>query len=196
MGPGIERGSAVDTRLPAPPWWLVGLTLFALLGFFTTVSVHVSDVRKKIAEHPQEIQQQKLNQEQREQGMKQFFLLVRSKRIPVPVRIALCDAAEVDPEVAAAVNGDMGRCLLALYRSAKQPVMRNWGRDLEKAAARPGLAVIAERDKYVGGEVLGRRSAERAGARVAFLPGCGHWWMCENPALGAQVLDEFFASLS
>lgn len=30
--------------------------------------------------------------------------LVRSKRIPVPVRIALCDAAEVDPEVAAAVS--------------------------------------------------------------------------------------------
>lgn len=96
------------------------------------------------------------------------------------------------PKVAAAVNGDMGRCLLALYRSAKQPVMRNWGRDLEKAAARPGLAVIAERDKYVGGEVLGRRSAERAGARVAFLPGCGHWWMCENAGLAAQTLDRFF----
>jgi hypothetical protein len=30
--------------------------------------------------------------------------LVRSKRIPVPVRIALCDAAEADPEVAAAVS--------------------------------------------------------------------------------------------
>jgi hypothetical protein len=71
MGPGVERGSAVDTRLPAPPWWLVGLTVCALLGFFTTVSVHVADVRKKIANHPQEIQQEKVNQEQREQGMKE-----------------------------------------------------------------------------------------------------------------------------
>ena len=30
--------------------------------------------------------------------------LVRSKRIPVPTRIALCDAAESDLEVAAAVS--------------------------------------------------------------------------------------------
>jgi hypothetical protein len=33
--------------------------------------VHVADVRKKIANHPQEIQQEKVNQEQREQGMKE-----------------------------------------------------------------------------------------------------------------------------
>lgn len=99
------------------------------------------------------------------------------------------------PAVAAAVNADMGRCLLALYRSAKQPAMRNWGRDLERAAVRPGLVLAAENDQYVGGVALARRSAERLGARVAVLPGCGHWWMCEHPALAARVLDEFFASL-
>lgn len=99
------------------------------------------------------------------------------------------------PKVAAAVNADMGRCILALYRSAKQPNMRNWGKDLEKAAARPGLVIAAEKDPYVGGKELARRSAERAGARLAELPGCGHWWMCENPAFGAQTLDAFFAEV-
>lgn len=99
------------------------------------------------------------------------------------------------PKVAAAVNDEMGRCILRLYRSAKQPAMRNWGRDLEKAAARPGLVIAAEKDKYVGGVGLARRSAERAGARLAVLPDCGHWWMCENPALGAEVLDHFFAEV-
>jgi hypothetical protein len=36
----------------------------------------------------------------------------------------------------------------------------------------------------------------RAGARSVVLQGRGHWWMCEDPALGARVLDEFFASLT
>ncbi|MBS1816362.1 MAG: alpha/beta hydrolase [Acidobacteria bacterium] len=99
------------------------------------------------------------------------------------------------PKVAEAVNAEMGRCILALYRSAAQPAMRNWGRDLEKAALRPGLVIVAAQDKYVGGEALARRSADRAGARLAVLPGVGHWWMCENPALGAATLDEFFASV-
>lgn len=117
---------------------------------------------------------------------------------PLPMREAqfrsfgLGDAA---PKVAAAVNDEMGRCILTLYRSAKQPAMRNWGKDLEKASARPGLVIAAERDKYVGGVDLARRSAERAGARLAVLPGVGHWWMCENPALGAQTLDAFFADV-
>jgi pimeloyl-ACP methyl ester carboxylesterase len=95
--------------------------------------------------------------------------------------------------VAEAVNADMGRCILALYRSAAQPAMRNWGKELAKAAARPGLVIAAEKDTYVGGEALARRSAGRCRARVVVLAGRGHWWMCEDPALGAQVLDEFFA---
>jgi pimeloyl-ACP methyl ester carboxylesterase len=118
---------------------------------------------------------------------------------PVAMREAQFASLGLGPAarpVAEAVNADMGRCILALYRSAAQPAMKNWGRDLPKAAARPGLAIVATADPYTGGEVLARRSAERAGARVAVLEGRGHWWMCEDPAQGARVLDEFFQSLS
>jgi pimeloyl-ACP methyl ester carboxylesterase len=97
--------------------------------------------------------------------------------------------------VAAAMNPEMGRCILALYRSAIQPAMANWGRDLPKAAARPGLAIVPTEDHYTGGEDLARRGAARAGARIALLHGRGHWWMCEDAAQGAAILDSFFATL-
>ena len=102
----------------------------------------------------------------------------------------------VAQRTAAAVNDDMGRCILALYRSAAQPAMTRWGDELPKAAARPGLVLIPTEDHYTGGEVLARRSAERAGARVAVLSGRGHWWMCEDPEQGAKVLSEFLAAES
>ncbi|MFN0147114.1 MAG: alpha/beta fold hydrolase [Dehalococcoidia bacterium] len=102
---------------------------------------------------------------------------------------------DVAARVAAANDATMARCILALYRSAKQPAMTEWGKALPKAAARPGLVIIATGDHYTGGEVLARRSAQRAGAKVAMLEGLGHWWMCEDPAAGAKVLDEFWATL-
>jgi hypothetical protein len=32
LGPGENAGNAADTSLPAPPWWLLGLTAFGLLA--------------------------------------------------------------------------------------------------------------------------------------------------------------------
>ena len=83
-----------------------------------------------------------------------------------------------------AATPEMGRCILALYRSAAQPAMTRWGADLEAAARRPGLVIIATEDHYTGGEVLARRSAERFGADVAVLEGLGHWWMLQDPDAG------------
>jgi pimeloyl-ACP methyl ester carboxylesterase len=97
-------------------------------------------------------------------------------------------------KVAAGANADMGRAILALYRSAAQPVMRNLGAGLPRAAAKPGLALIASEDHYVGGETLARRSAERAGAKVVVLEGAGHWWMCQQPKQGADAINAFVAS--
>jgi pimeloyl-ACP methyl ester carboxylesterase len=97
--------------------------------------------------------------------------------------------------LAAAVDEDMGRAILSLYRSAAQPAMTELGEQLPKAAAKPGLVIIATEDHYTGGEVLARRSAERAGAEVAVLDGRGHWWMCEDPAGGAAALEAFWATL-
>jgi pimeloyl-ACP methyl ester carboxylesterase len=102
------------------------------------------------------------------------------------------DAAQ---SCAAAVDDEMARCILALYRSAAQPKMTEWGAELAAAERRPALVIIATEDHYTGGEELARRSAERFGAQVAMLPGLGHWWMLQDPAAGAKVLADFFATL-
>ena len=96
---------------------------------------------------------------------------------------------------AEAYTPEMGRCILALYRSAAQPRMAQWGAQLARARARPGLVIIPTEDHYTGGETLARRSAERAGAQVALLDGLGHWWMCQDPARGAATLGAFLANL-
>jgi pimeloyl-ACP methyl ester carboxylesterase len=104
--------------------------------------------------------------------------------------------AAIARKVAAGANEDMGRAILALYRSAAQPVMRDLGTGLPRAAAKPGLVLIATEDFYCGGETLARRSAERAGAKVAVLEGAGHWWMCQQPKQGADAINAFLANLS
>ena len=96
---------------------------------------------------------------------------------------------------AEAATAEMGRCILALYRSAAQPKMAEWGDALAAAERRPALVVIATEDHYTGGEALARRSAERFGAEVAVLEGLGHWWMLEDPARGAAALGSFWAQL-
>jgi pimeloyl-ACP methyl ester carboxylesterase len=39
-----------------------------------------------------------------------------------------------------------------------------------------------------------RRGAERTGARLEVLEGRGHWWMLEDPAGGARVLERFLSA--
>jgi pimeloyl-ACP methyl ester carboxylesterase len=101
----------------------------------------------------------------------------------------------VAEQLAAAQGPDMGRAILALYRSAAQPAMAELGRGLEAAAQRPGLSVLATDDTMVGSDEMRRRGAERAGARTEVLDGLGHWWMVQDPARGAAVLRDFWAAL-
>ena len=102
---------------------------------------------------------------------------------------------DVATSIAAAQGPEMGRAILLLYRSARQPAMAKAGRGLEAAAARPGLSLLATEDHYVGSEKLRRRAADRAGARTEVLDGLGHWWMCQDPARGAAVLTRFWETL-
>ena len=97
-------------------------------------------------------------------------------------------AAKVSPWI----NADMGHAILGLYRSASQPVVGDLGEGLSAAAERPGLCIFASEDSYTGGELLHRQAAERAGAQLSVLDGLGHWWMCEDPIRGAELLGSWF----
>ena len=75
--------------------------------------------------------------------------------------------------IAAGQGAEMGRAILSLYRSARQPAMIDAGRALENAAARPGLSLLATEDPYVGTDEIRRRAADRAGAQTEVLNGIG-----------------------
>ncbi len=103
---------------------------------------------------------------------------------------------DIATSIAAAQGPEMGRAILSLYRSARQPAMAEAGRSLEAAAVRPGLSLLATDDHYMGSDELRRRAAERAGAQTEVLEGLGHWWMVQDPARGAAALNRFWEALS
>jgi len=129
-----------------------------------------------------------------EQAVAQMLGLPAEARAQLYESLGMTSA--IAQKVAAGANSDMGRAILALYRSASQPAMRDLGAGLPRAAAKPGLALIATEDSYSGGETLARRSAERAGAKVVVLQGAGHWWMCQQPKQGAEAINAFLAKLN
>jgi hypothetical protein len=119
---------------------------------------------------------------------------------PIEQRVARLVGLGVTREVArgmAAGQGEeTGRCILALYRSAAQPALRQLGENLPAAAARrPGLVVVPTEDRDVVTLEMRRRATARAGAEVAVLDGLGHWWMIQNPNRAAQVLGGSWAGL-
>jgi pimeloyl-ACP methyl ester carboxylesterase len=81
--------------------------------------------------------------------------------------------------------------ILTLYRSAVK-VQDEWGpafADIPK----PGLVVVPGEDPFLD-PATARRSAARAGAQVAELPGQSHWWMLGDPPGAARLLEGFWAS--
>jgi pimeloyl-ACP methyl ester carboxylesterase len=114
---------------------------------------------------------------------------------PVDGRAAAYAGMGMTPEAARACaeafDDEMARCILALYRSARQPAMAELGRRLEAAERRPALVVVPSDDQYTGGPALARETAARIGAVVAPLDGLGHWWMMQDPARGAAAIRQF-----
>ena len=102
---------------------------------------------------------------------------------------------DIATSIAAAQGPEMGRAILLLYRSARQPAMAEAGRALENARARPGLSLLATEDPYIGSDEIRRRAAARAGAHTAVLSGLGHWWMVQDPVRGAATLTRFWERL-
>ena len=85
-------------------------------------------------------------------------------------------AAPAAAWVAPGFDAAMGRCILALYRAARQPVMAELGRDLAAAARRPGLGIIARGDGNVGTLAQRQEACRTAGAASVEIA-AGHWWM-------------------
>lgn len=109
---------------------------------------------------------------------------------------ALGIPAGIATSIAEAQGPEMGRAILALYRSARQPEMAEAGPALENARARPGLSLLATDDPYIGSAEIRHRAAERAGARTEVLDGLGHWWMVQAPERAAEVLTRFWESVA
>ena len=116
--------------------------------------------------------------------------------IPADERGAVFEMFGVPHDAAVALgrplDQTMADCILALYRSALD-VGKEWAPDFHDIAP-PGRIVIPSDDAFLSGE-LARNSAQRTGASVIELDGLGHWWMLQDPARGAAVLEEFWATL-
>src|SRR5262249_56244744 len=86
----------------------------------------------------------------------------------------------------------MADSILALYRSATT-VQDEWGPAFN-AIPKPGMVVVPTADPFLA-ESGARRAGERAGARIETLEGRGHWWMLEDPAGAATLLESFWSSI-
>ena len=103
--------------------------------------------------------------------------------------------ARLGPEMAKGLDEQMGRCILALYRSAMQPAMRELGDQLAAATRRPALLIHATNDPFVPSE-MAFDVAERTGARILTLSKMGHWWMFEDAKAAAEGLATFWSTLA
>jgi pimeloyl-ACP methyl ester carboxylesterase len=101
------------------------------------------------------------------------------------------------PDIASAIAAEqsevMTRCILALYRSAAQPAMRELGQRLLATQQRPGLMIIATQDHYAGTPETASVVAGTLGAKTFTLEGLGHWWMFDGAARAADALVEHWA---
>lgn len=97
------------------------------------------------------------------------------ERVGVPEDSALTVAGWFDQT--------MGESMLALYRSAVDAAA-TWRLGL-RGIETPGVAILAA-DPFRNHELF-RDAAERARAQIVKLEKVGHWWMLQDPALGARA---------
>jgi pimeloyl-ACP methyl ester carboxylesterase len=94
--------------------------------------------------------------------------------------------------LAAGVDRTMTDCVLPLYRSAVD-VGKEWGPDFVDVPV-PGLVLVPSEDPFLNADSA-RAGAKRTGASVAELDGVGHWWMLQDPTVGARALEAFWTTL-
>jgi len=96
--------------------------------------------------------------------------------------------SDIASEIAPDQNGEMARCILALYRSAAQPAMHELGQRLLSTEQRPGLVIVPTEDPFAGTSEMAEEAARGLGARSLTLEGHSHWWMFEGAAAVADAL--------
>lgn len=101
---------------------------------------------------------------------------------------------DIAAQVAPHVSQEMGRCILALYRSASQPAMRDLGALLATKRLPRGAVIIPTTDTYPGTPDMAREVARSLHATTIELADRGHWWMIEDPSTAAQQLIDFWNS--
>ena len=95
--------------------------------------------------------------------------------------------------MAAALDDTMTKCIMDLYRSATPNPYADWTWPLRPTQS-PGLILSASDDPF-GNTENAKSIASALEAHFVELPGLGHWWALEDPALGADVLQSFWASV-
>lgn len=118
--------------------------------------------------------------------------------MPLAERIAAYSDLGLPPhmcaEMAAAMNPDMGRAILELYRSAPEPALHALADRLADSDHGPGLIITAEADPYVSADLAGP-VAQRLGVEELRLADQGHWWMVSDPGAAADGLVSFWSAL-
>jgi hypothetical protein len=67
IGTGTLTGSPAETRLSAPPWWLLGLTGLMIIGVMGDVGKELSAVAQRIENHSSELTQRQQEQDKSDQ---------------------------------------------------------------------------------------------------------------------------------
>jgi pimeloyl-ACP methyl ester carboxylesterase len=96
-------------------------------------------------------------------------------------------------QLANALDAEMGRCVLRLYRTGAQPATGELGDRLAAMELPPGLVIDAELDAYVA-SALGTAVAQHLGAEVLHLADRGHWWMVDDVGPVADSLVSFWSA--
>jgi pimeloyl-ACP methyl ester carboxylesterase len=99
-----------------------------------------------------------------------------------PRDLAEAQAPHIDPT--------MGRCILALYRSAVD-VGAEWQPGVDAMPRMPALVLWGRDDPFVTPR-FGERAAARLDATLEMLP-CGHWWPWERPDETAAALERLWS---
>jgi pimeloyl-ACP methyl ester carboxylesterase len=113
------------------------------------------------------------------------------ERIALFVGLGLPD--EMTAHLAAALDDEMGRCILRLYRTGAQPAVGELGDRLAGMELPPGLIVDAELDAYIPTD-LSNAVAERLGTERLRLDDRGHWWMVDDVTPVADAIVAFWAA--